>query len=912
MSGCGKQSSAGGDNTTHEEAASEQALDAGSISETRRGRSTAPSASASGAAANPEVADGGAFSGSSASASGLSTDAASTDGVSTLPADATWSSGTATADLDGGQAFDITAGSDRSNDDTHSVEPNAPCASAHWRVAEGESCRPWTECAPGLYVVAQGTAESDRICANCAEGSYSSSRNAASCDVWSTCEEGTPRTGTSSRDTLCLTDPVALATGSNHTCVVHDNGIVTCWGDNEFGQLGDGTTLDRTAPTPVVGIDNAIAVSAKSNYTCALLADGTIRCWGKNSTGTLGDGTINDSSTPVAVFGMTRAVAVSAGWEHTCAVLDDGTVECWGKNFGGRLGTGDEVDSTTPVQAAVSGVVDVAVGHIHTCVLASDGGVKCWGQDRYGNLGHGAFGSGDSSSLEPVTVKGITSAVAISSGNFHVCVVLAEGQTYCWGDAEYGQLGSHSSVYVDEPEPVNVANPRGTNDAASVALNYHHSCAVLNDATLRCWGDGVDGQMGDGYFLGGRTPLAVNTTKPAVAVSVGEKHSCALFEDKTVECWGANSQGQLGNPWLPHIDDPIQVPIVLQDDSIVSKLAAGWNHTCALVDDGSVQCWGGMHSSSPEPIEGIAGALNLVSGAGHACAMLDDTSVWCWGSNGAGQFGNGTTSLSSQPPTWLYNMTGVAEVTAGYSHTCAREHDGDVYCWGGNSSGQLGNGSTTDSPNPVHVDGANLSAIFAGGGHTCGIEPDSTVACWGENYDGQLGDGSTTDSSRPVSVSGLHDVQSLALGAAHSCALLGDGTVRCWGEGEHGQLGDGSATDSWVPVEVSGLSHVVAVVAGERHSCALLETGNVACWGIHSYLPGLIYFDVHEWGDVTPRIIPGINNVTQLATGSRHTVVYTSDGGLLGWGWNDAGQAAGGRPKSAIPLAIEWNQPGAN
>lgn len=365
--------------------------------------------------------------------------------------------------------------------------------------------------------------------------------------------------------------------------------------------------------------------------------------------------------------------------------------------------------------AASPTVLQVAAGDEHTCALLGDS-VYCWGLNDAGQLGLGSYDT--DVHLKPTEVPGLSGVTQLAAGRHHTCVRLGDGTVQCWGLDDKGQLG-YTATSTCTGSVACSTSPRvvtGLGVVTQLTGGGGHTCALLSGGSARCWGDNYYGQLGDGSYDGSGgphpTPVAVSLSG-ITQLAAGGDFTCALLGDGSVFCWGASRNGQIGDGSMP-------------------------NTGCSYSDGSSTT----RYSCIPRPtkIPGFTSTTQLAAGEGHACARTEDSRAFCWGYNANGQIGKGGSNDNSISPTLVNGLRDVVEVDAGGSHTCARLSSGRVSCWGANSYGQLGDGTTTQRALFVSVSGMFTAVrLSLGGNHTCAQLGDGTLGCWGENGYGQLG-----------------------------------------------------------------------------------------------------------------------------------------------------------------------------
>jgi alpha-tubulin suppressor-like RCC1 family protein len=453
-----------------------------------------------------------------------------------------------------------------------------------------------------------------------------------------------------------------------------------------------------------------------------------------------------------------------------------GTITEAGSNStqGGDKATGG-VNSTTGGS--------MTAGRSSTGGSATSGGIGTGGSmatgGRMNAAGTGAVSGGEAGAA---TVPGVPTELAV--GFRQACALIVDGTVWCWGNNFDGQLGNGApygtdlAVVTSSTVPVQVRN---LGQASAIATGVFHSCAVVKSGNVsgnvKCWGNNEAGQLGDGGAgVGQRSNLPVDVKlsgATATAVVAGESHSCALNTDQTVKCWGDNSSCQLGNG--------------------------------SVCDGGALASTVVTNASTKTPLGGVT---SLASSRNHTCAVLTDRSVYCWGQNDYGQLGAETPIFSS-----IAIKVGGVEAQAiavGEEHTCAVSSAASgvsaVECWGNNWSGQLGDNTDVASVTPV-LPGVNASAIGVGASHTCAVLAGGAVTCWGRNNKSQLGDQSQVNRYVPTPVPSFTQATRVGGGDLYSCALVSGGRIYCWGDNSFGQLGDGNGQYgllSLLPVRVTG------------------------------------------------------------------------------------------------------------
>ena len=404
---------------------------------------------------------------------------------------------------------------------------------------------------------------------------------------------------TSPKDGGGFAPGVQLAASNTFTCARSGDGRVKCWGGNAAGALGQGDHVDRGdqpnelgAALPYIDLGpgrTARSIGASESSLCAVLDDGSVRCWGSNNFYQLGNGTTsyvgmnpnqmgaNLRPTLLGAGRKASAISHSGASAHSCAVLDDGTLKCWGRNNAGQLGYGDTANhgsaalmgDALPALSLGAGLIPVHVvgGDEHTCAAFTSGAVKCWGYNSVGQLGQGHAEyrgtrpgqMGDS--LIAVDLGPGRTAQGLASGVEHVCAVLDDASVKCWGSNLYGQLGvgdksSRGRLPAELGAGLLAVDLGPGRTAKSISTSGFHVCAILDDDSLKCWGSNSDGQLGLGDKKHrGDQPGQMGAALPAVdlgvgrhakSVSAGVVHTCAVLDDDSIKCWGSNFRGALG------------------------------------------------------------------------------------------------------------------------------------------------------------------------------------------------------------------------------------------------------------------------------------------------------------------------------------------------------------------------------
>lgn len=431
-------------------------------------------------------------------------------------------------------------------------------------------------------------------------------------DPMEECDDGNQDENDGCSSTCRIQEVLELVTGGNHTCALLTGGLVKCWGTNNSGQLAKDDSIASIGITPEsmgenlvpvdLGGESALAMVSGSAHVCVLLAGG-VKCWGNNSSGQLGTGKdIATANQPadldhVSLGTGAKVARIAGGGNQSCAILEGGTLKCWGNNAEGQLGLGnnqsrgtspaDMGDSLPAVYLGVGAQVQaVACGVFHTCALLQDGTVKCWGRNVEGQLGVHLDTPADARGDAPGEMEALpavplaSKATAITAGRYHSCALLDDGRVQCWGRNADGELGQGNETSTATAMAIAPPLDAGSNGKKAIAvsaggrlvnnaqmISYSHTCAMLEDRSIKCWGNNAVGQLGRANKatygkLAGQTITALNAIplsqdKQVKTISAGGRHTCALFEGGSVRCWGENMNGQLGQgkPGTEHYSD---------------------------------------------------------------------------------------------------------------------------------------------------------------------------------------------------------------------------------------------------------------------------------------------------------------------------------------------------------------------
>jgi len=654
-----------------------------------------------------------------------------------------------------------------------------------------------------------------------------------------------------------MEDVIAVSAGDSHAMAIREDNSLWAWGENRWGQLGNGTTASWREPvaSPIRIMEDVVSVSVGGAHTMAIRSDGSLWAWGANMSGQLGNGTVTevemdeDTWEPIfepissPIWIMDNVVATSAGASHTMAIRTDGTLWAWGSNTFGQLGNGTRTitewdehgeqinivdnDRHTPV-FIMDDVIAVSAGVHHTMAIRSDGSLWAWGAGLLGDgsdLGRNLyevwnnFGAGDLHTInEPTRI--MDDVIAVSTGSFHTAIIRNDGSLWSWGNNHFGQIGDGArtitvSEWVDD---------LGWAEAIIEDNDRHFPVKIMDDV---------------------------------IAVSAGGMHTLATKADGSLWAWGENRTGQIGDGTATSGNVPVQT----MDDVIY--VSAGNMHTMAIRNDNSLWALGGSETRRT-PIKVMDDVIS-VSAYNHTLAIRTDGSLWTWSGNWQGWQG-GETDWDN--PIWV--MDNVDAVSVGSNHTMIIRTDGSLWTWSG---GDVWGENEIDWGNPIWLMD-NIIAVSAGG-TAMAIRADNSLWALNRNW-------LEAEHDELFNITRIMDDVAYVSSQRNVMAISMDGSLWAWQDGE---------ADWDNPIRV--MDDVAAVSVGDRHTMALRNDNSLWTWGSND--DGLLG-NITEigWSFHTDDPIRVLEGVVNISAGGVHSTAIRTDGNLWAWGRNHEGQLGDG------------------
>ena len=758
---------------------------------------------------------------------------------------------------------------------------------------------------------------------------------------------------TSDTDTTPLNGIVQVTTGEEHTCARTNQGGVKCWGKGNNRRLGNGLNADKSYPVDVVDenftpLTRVVQVASGEYHTCTLLAGGDVMCWGYNPFGQVGNGGTDNTNTAVRVlekesspFALSGIQQISVGDNHVCALASGGEVLCWGRGGSGRLGNNSSDNQLAPVKVVADTNDPPAIFTVGFWRRE----YRCYEDDGTCEFNLDSFlrpiltGAREDASATPeVKVLGVEEDEEVSLHLDANC----SGPVLGSGTVRTGETDVTITPTTNLVAKENRIYAKVGSFCSASGADYTYT-----GGTDRIAGDGEDGSTD-------RTPtLTVYLLSNGDEVSIHKSADCS---DTTLASSTA-SRASL-NVTLPALKSGIHTLYLKQNDICyprgfdykltnyigeTSRVVGGNDFTCAVTNVGGVVCWGEgangrlgnngtADTDAPDNVDTdssdtlLSGIVQVETGNEHACALTAGGNVVCWGKGQYGRLGNdcNVSCTDQNLPVNVKSangsaskLSGILQIAAGESHTCALTSGGNVKCWGYNSLGRLGDNTTTSRDAPVDVVTSSsdtdpltgIVQISAFGASTCALTSGGNVRCWGHESNGELGNDCNTScpgKRYPVNVvasdgsaSLLSGIVQISGGEYHICALTSGGNVKCWGRGQYGRLGNGATSNKDAPVNVTvtgttALTGIVGISTGQDHSCALKSAGGVVCWGEgdNGRLGNNGTSDQSRPVDVLTSTSgnPALANIAQIGLGESHSCAVTNAGLVLCWGKGSVGQ----------------------